>query len=183
MGQLFCITKRGKWYNKIGQVLQSGATFITKRFNHYKEVQYRRQMRERGKGNRFWKPAPSFTLDLPVDRHILSHFTSTVDREFLRGWIFVIIKRMKRSQPHHRRICVTCKLEKQLFRGVSCSENSFTLPRIITVTLQGQLSALDILLQILQEFRNIFLKEHFRKAAPAALLKIKTKGFDLKLSF
>ena len=53
MGQLFCITKRGKWYNKIGQVLQSGATFITKRFNHYKEVQYRRQMRERGKGNRF----------------------------------------------------------------------------------------------------------------------------------
>ena len=90
---------------------------------------------------------------------------------------------MKRSQPHHRRICVTCKLEKQLFRGVSCSENSFTLQRIITVTLQVKLSALDILLQILQEFRNIFLKEHFRNVAPAALLKIKTKGFDLKLSF
>ena len=33
--------------------LQSGATFIIKWGSYYKEVQYRRQMRETAKGNRF----------------------------------------------------------------------------------------------------------------------------------
>ena len=39
---------------KVGQVLQGGATFITKRGNYYKVVQYRKQMRER-EGNGFWQ--------------------------------------------------------------------------------------------------------------------------------
>ena len=44
------------------------------------------------------------------------------------------------------------------------------------------LTAVDILLQILQEFRNIFLKEHLRKAAEATVsfnvmtLQAATKG-------
>ena len=43
-------------------------------------------------------------------------------------------------------------------------------------------SAVDIFLQILQEFRNIFLKVHLSKAAPAAFFQIKIKGFYLKSS-
>ena len=55
-GQLFWTTNRGKWYYKVGQViqsrallslLQSGATFITRWDNNYKVVQYRRQTKER----------------------------------------------------------------------------------------------------------------------------------------
>ena len=44
-------------------------------------------------------------------------------------------------------------------------------------------SVLDTFLQIPQELRNIFLKEHLRKAASAASLHRKIKGFDLKPSF
>ena len=36
---------------------------------------------------------------------------------------------------------------------------------------------------ILQDFRNIFLKDQLRKAASAAFLQIKIKGFDLKSLF
>ena len=70
--------------------------------------------------------------------------------EFFRSWNCVIIKRKKKSHPHHRSICLTCKLEKQLFRVVSCIESYFPqtlakslwdypLRRVITVTLQVQL--------------------------------------------
>ena len=78
-------------------------------------------------------------------------------------------------------MCVTCKLEKQLFRVVSCIESYFPqtlakplgdypLRRVITVagaTLLKSLSAVDILLPILQEFRNVFLEEHIRRADEA----------------
>ena len=36
MGQLFCIAKQGKLYYKIGQVLQSEKTFVTKGGNYHK---------------------------------------------------------------------------------------------------------------------------------------------------
>ena len=56
-------------------------------------------------------------------------------------------------------------------------EAIFSLRRLITVTLQVPLttsiSAVDIFLRTLQEFINIVLKEHFRKAGPAAFLQIK----------
>ena len=54
---------------KVGQVLQSGATFITKSANYYKVVHYRKKMRETRKGNRFWQLTPLFAPDLPGDRH------------------------------------------------------------------------------------------------------------------
>ena len=40
------------------------------------------------------------------------------------------------------------------------------------VTLLKSFSAVDILLPILQEFRNIFLKEHLRKSAEAAFTSL-----------
>ena len=48
---------------------------------------------------------------------------------------------------------------------------------MITVTLQvatllKSLTAVDILLPILQEFRNIFLREHLRKAAEATRINL-----------
>ena len=70
--------------------------------------------------------------------------------EFFRSLNSVIIERKRKSHPHHRRVCVTCKLEKQLFTVVSCIENYFPqtfakslgyylLWRVMTVTLQVQL--------------------------------------------
>ena len=55
--------KQGRYY-KVGQVLQSGATFVTKWDNYYKGSAVR-QMRQRGEGNIFWQLTP----DLPSDRH------------------------------------------------------------------------------------------------------------------
>ena len=86
---------------------------------------------------------------------------------------FFIIKKKKKSHPHYRRICVTCKLEKQLFRVAPCIENyspkllqnfkklSITESHnsnVAGATLPKSLSVADILLPMLQEFRNIFLK-------------------------
>ena len=70
--------------------------------------------------------------------------------EFLRRQTSVRITKKKKSHSHHRRICVTCKLEKQLLRGVSCTENycsytliksfgNYSLRRVITITQQVQL--------------------------------------------
>ena len=59
----------------------------------------------------------STLIDLATDTLLLY--------EFLRSLNSVIIKRKKKSRPHHRRICVTCKVEKQLFRLTSCIENYF----------------------------------------------------------
>ena len=70
---------------KVGQVLQSGATFITKQGNYYKVVQYRKQMRER-EGNRLWQ--------------LICLETDTLPWEFLRSGSSVEIKRKKKPQPH-----------------------------------------------------------------------------------
>ena len=42
----FELQKEAKWYYKVGQVLQSRVTFITKKGNNYKVVQHREQMKE-----------------------------------------------------------------------------------------------------------------------------------------
>ena len=77
--------------------------------------------------------------------------------------------------PHHRRIFVTCKPEKlfiknnsnccEISRKLFITENDYS--NVAGATLLKSLSPVDILLLILQEFRNIFLKEHIRKAAEA----------------
>ena len=92
--------------------------------------------------------------------------------EFFKSWKSVIIKRKKKSRPNHRRICMTCKLEKQLFRIVCCAENLNYCKisksnNVAGATLLRSLSAVDILLPVLQELRNIFLKKHLKKAAQA----------------
>ena len=70
---------------KVGQVLQSGATFIRKQGNYYKVVQYIKQMRER-EGNRLWQ--------------LICLETDTLPWEFLRSGSSVEIKRKKKPQPH-----------------------------------------------------------------------------------
>ena len=55
----------------------------------------------------------------------------------------------------------SCKIFRKL--SITESDNS----NVAGATLLKSLSALDILLLILQQFRNIFLKEHLRKAAEA----------------
>ena len=77
--------------------------------------------------------------------------------------------------PHHRRIFVTWKPEKlfiknnsnccKISRKLFITENDYS--NVAGATLLKSLSPVDILLLILQEFRNIFLKEHIRKAAEA----------------
>ena len=54
-----------------------------------------------------------------------------------------------------------CKISRKLF----ITENDYS--NVAGATLPKSLSPVDILLLILQEFRNIFLKEHIRKAAEA----------------
>ena len=39
------------------------------------------------------------------------------------------------------------------------------------------LPIIEIVLEILQEFRNIFLKEYLKASAPAAFLQVKIKEF------
>ena len=100
--------------------------------------------------------------------------------EFFRSWNSIVIKRKKKSHPHKRRICVTWKFKKLLV--VSCIENYFRKllqiswklsitesdsSNVVGATLLKSLSAVDILLLILQEFRSIFLKKCLRKAAEA----------------
>ena len=128
-----------------GLQLQSGVTFftrwysITKRGNYYKVIQYRRQVRETNAGNRFWKPTHWFTPGLPGDKQHTPR----------NSWKVKILleSKEKRNRTAHRRICVTCQLEKKLFRGVSWPENYFSwiltksvgyypLRRVITLILQ-----------------------------------------------
>ena len=80
---------------------------------------------------------------------------------------------------------MACKLDKQLFTDVSRelffktlakSLGNYVLGRVITVKLHMQLylncSARRIFFfEYLEELRNIFLKEHLRKAALAAFLQ------------
>lgn len=61
------------------------------------------------------------------------------------------------------------------------SKNDYS--KIAGANLFKSLSILDTFLETLQEFENRFLKEHVRKAASAAFVHIKVKGFALKLSF
>lgn len=101
-------------------------------------------MRETREGNGFWQPTLWFTSDFPDKRHFT--FTNPWDIELV-----IESKQKKKLQPHHRHICVTCKLDKQLLRGVSCTENLFLLltlvkslgnyplRRVIAVTLQAKL--------------------------------------------
>ena len=64
------ILKQGRYY-KVGQVLQSGTTFVSKWETITKIVHYRWQMREIGEGNRFLQLTPIFTLDLLSNRHFI----------------------------------------------------------------------------------------------------------------
>ena len=50
-------------------------------------------------------------------------------------------------------------------------------------TLLKSLLAVDIFLQISQQFRNILRKEHLKKVAFAAFFQVKIKVFDSKSSF
>ena len=102
---------------------------------------------------------------------------------FFKSWNSIVIKRKKKWHYHQRRICVTRKLEKQLLRFVSCTENYF--PKLCKISRKVSImvsngnsnvagaallkspSAVDILLPILEEFRNIFLKKLLTKAAEA----------------
>ena len=54
-----------------------------------------------------------------------------------------------------------CKISREL--SITEGDNS----NVAGATLHESLSAADILLPIFQEFRNIFLKKHLRKAAEA----------------
>ena len=123
-GTAFLNYKRGKWYYKVRQViesrtifLQSRATFITRWDNNQKVVQYRRQMKE------------TWEIDfgnLLLHSTLICLATGTLPLyEFFRSRSSVIIKRKKKSHSHHRRICVTFKPDKQLYRVVSCIENHF----------------------------------------------------------
>ena len=136
-GWAICITK---W-----------VTFITRWDNNCKVLLYRKQI-ERNWGNWLWQPTLSFKLNLSGDKHF-------------RSWNSIVIKRKKKSHTHQRRICVTCKLEKQLLRVVSCIENFCKISRKLSITesdnsnsarasLLKSLSAVDILFPTLQKFRN-----------------------------
>ena len=93
-------------------LLQSGTAFITK---WGKKIQTEQKANERNGGNRFWQPSSSFSPNYVA--------TETLPLGILEKC--VIIKRNKKSHPHHRHIYLTCKLEKQLFRAGSCFENYF----------------------------------------------------------
>ena len=111
VGQLFRITKRGKWYYKVGLILPSGTIFVTKWGSNYKVMQYRRQMKETGEmdlGNGLLH-SPIFCLA-----------TDTLPLGILEKLKFCNNKKGRNHKPLHRRISVTCNLEKHLFRVVSC---------------------------------------------------------------
>ena len=122
-GVAFCIQKWDKWYYKVGQVSQSGTIFITKWYNN-KVRQYRVQVRKARNSNRFWQQTSWLTPEFPDDRQFASW----------NSWEVELLLESKertdhtptRSQPHHWHICLTCKLEKQLHRGISCSGNCFS---------------------------------------------------------
>ena len=63
-------------------------------------------------------PTYSFILNLLGSRHV-------TPRKFWEVEILLGTIERKKSHPHHRHICVTCKLEKQLFRGVSYVKTIF----------------------------------------------------------
>ena len=54
-----------------------------------------------------------------------SNSPNTLRVGILKKLTFCHNEKKKKSHPHHRRICVTCKPEKQLIRDVSCTENCF----------------------------------------------------------
>ena len=54
---------------------------------------------ERNRENRFWQPTFSFNPSLSGDRHL---------QGLMRSLNSVITKGKKKSNTHHRRICVTC---------------------------------------------------------------------------
>ena len=135
-GRLFWITKQGN--------------FTTKWGNNYKVVQYRRQMKETKEID-----FGSLLLDSPLICLVTDSLPLGIIKKLKYNQ-----KKEEISYPHHRRICVTYKLEKQLFRGVSCIENSWNSCKISSklpimesdcsnvsgATLLKSLSAVDILL-------------------------------------
>ena len=68
-----------------------------------------------------------------------------------------------------------------MIRNLTITESDYR--NFAFATLLKSLSVVDILLRILQDFRNHFLKEHLRKTATAAFLPINIRGFDLKPPF
>ena len=56
----------GHFYDKVGQLLQSEATFVTKQGRYYKvgQLQYRNQKRKTPEDNGFWQSTPGFSPDL-----------------------------------------------------------------------------------------------------------------------
>ena len=131
----------------LGQLLlQSGAAIIILQSNAVEKTN------ERNNVNRFWQPTSSFNSNLFGD----THFTPVrIIGKLINS---VIIKIKKKSRPHHRLICVTCKLEKQLlevflvlkilksckiYRKLSITEIDYN--KAACATLVKSLSAMDIL--------------------------------------
>ena len=80
-------------------------------------MQYRKQMKE--------------TAEIDFDNLLLQSTLTCLVTDtlplygFFKSWNSIVIKRKKKWHYHQRRICVTRKLEKQLLRVVSCTENYF----------------------------------------------------------
>ena len=99
--------------------------------------------------------------------------------EFFRSWNSIIIKRKKKSPPHPPHTTNTiwsCFLYWKLFSLNSCKISrklSITKSNrcdVAGATLLKLVSAGDILLPILQELGNNFLKEHFKKTDEATCI-------------
>ena len=77
-------------------------------------MQYKKQLKDTGE-NRFCQPTHSFLTCLATDMLPLRNFAK----------LKFCYDQKKKSHSHHRRICVTCKLEKQLRRCVCCIKTIF----------------------------------------------------------
>ena len=102
VGKVLLQSGSGFLYYKVKQVvLQSGAG-ITKRDNNKKVGKWKEPEMAIDFGN--------LLIDSPTIRLVTDSFLLGIPVKLT----FFRMKRRKRSHPHHWRICVTCKLEKQL---------------------------------------------------------------------
>ena len=175
VGQLFWITKQGKWYYKVGQVIPSGTIFITKWGNNHKVGQYRRQMkktREIDSGNLLLHSPLIFlaTVTLPLGILQKLKFCYNQKKEETKPPTTDISAWFVSLRNNYLQLFLVLKTffhknSSWISRNLSITETYYRTTA--GATLLKLASAMDILLPILQEFRNIFLKEHLRKAPEA----------------
>ena len=119
-----CIIKTGKCYYKVGQVVIQIRADIAKQGNIYCKVG---QLLQSTKGKREKRGKTIDYGNVILYSPLICHVTDNLPLGISEK-LNLCQNQKKEKVPHHRsRICVTCKLEKQSLRDISCTENCFCL--------------------------------------------------------